>query len=101
MKEKFQKGLRKVGDFLYKHAKKQVPATTKKKEEPKSFFEKPVVETAIQAILFTAIPVLLFYLMEAYEHNAFEEVRTKAQLLNILLFEFLGFGMLDNREIGL
>lgn len=32
-------------------------------------------------------PVIHFYLLEAYTHNAFTEVRPWAQLFNILLFE--------------
>ena len=36
------------------------------------------------------VPVFLFYLMEAYEHNAFVEVRPLAQLYNIFLFELIG-----------
>ena len=36
------------------------------------------------------MPVLLFYLMEAYEHNAFVEVRPLAQFYNIMLFELIG-----------
>ena len=43
--------------------------------------------------IFTLIvfPVIAFYLMEAYTHNPFEEVRPWAQFFNILLFELLAW----------
>lgn len=34
-------------------------------------------------------PIVHFYLLEAYTHNGFIEVRTWSQIFNILLFEFL------------
>ncbi len=40
-------------------------------------------------VLFISVPVVVFYLMEAYEHNAFVEVRPLAQLYNVLLFELI------------
>lgn len=40
-------------------------------------------------LAFLIIPILLFYLMEFYEHNPFSEVRQMAQFYNILLFELL------------
>lgn len=42
---------------------------------------------------FSVIPVVAFYLMEAYEHNPFAEVRSQAQLFNILLFELIAWGL--------
>ena len=51
----------------------------------------PVIKTILHALVFSLVPILLFYLMEAYEHNAFEEVREKAQILNIILFELLAW----------
>ena len=51
----------------------------------------PIVKNIINIALFCAIPVILFYLMEAYEHNASEEVYEKAQWLNILLFELIAW----------
>jgi phosphoglycerol transferase MdoB-like AlkP superfamily enzyme len=39
------------------------------------------------------IPVILFYLMEFYEHNPFAEVRRMAQLFNIVLFELTAWGL--------
>lgn len=40
-------------------------------------------------LAFLIIPILLFYLMEFYEHNPFSEVRQMAQFYNIVLFELL------------
>lgn len=45
-------------------------------------------------IMFTLVPILLFYLMEAYEHNAFAEVRPLAQFYNIVLLELIAWGLL-------
>lgn len=41
--------------------------------------------------LMLLLPALSFYCMEWYEHNPFEEVRTKAQWFNILLFELIAW----------
>ena len=60
-------------------------------EEKEEGSRTSVVGTVIKIILFTLVPVLLFYLMESYEHNAYEEVREKAQYLNIILFELLAW----------
>lgn len=46
---------------------------------------------AIQFMLFFLVPILLFYLLEAYEHNAFVEVRPLAQLYNVFLFELIAW----------
>ena len=51
----------------------------------------PSVWTIVKVLIFSLIPVVLFYLMEAYEHNAFEEVRDLAQWLNIILFELIAW----------
>lgn len=48
-----------------------------------------IIETGVKIIIFATLPVVMFYLMEAYEHNAFEEVREMAQIFNILLFELI------------
>lgn len=42
-------------------------------------------------IAFLLVPVCLFYLMEAFEHNAFIEVRPRAQAYNIFLFELFAW----------
>lgn len=47
--------------------------------------------TILRTLVFTIVPILLFYLMEAFEHNAFEEVRSLAQVYNILLFELIAW----------
>lgn len=52
---------------------------------------KTIIRIAISTALLLAVPVILFYTMESFEHNAFEEVYEKAQQLNILLFELIAF----------
>lgn len=52
---------------------------------------KKILVTILKIIMFSLVPVALFYLMEAYEHNAYEEVREIPQLLNIILFELLAW----------
>lgn len=47
--------------------------------------------TILRALIFTIVPIVLFYLMEAFEHNAFEEVRSLAQVYNIFLFELIAW----------
>lgn len=42
--------------------------------------------SGIAAVL---LPIVCFYLLEAYSHNPFTEVRPRAQFFNILLFELL------------
>lgn len=49
------------------------------------------IRTIFEIIVLFAIPILLFYLMESYEHNAWEEVRSLAQIYNILLFELIAW----------
>ena len=45
----------------------------------------------LKILVFSIVPILLFYLMEGFEHNAFEEVRSLAQLYNIFLFELIAW----------
>ena len=47
--------------------------------------------TIFHALIFTIVPILLFYLMEAFEHSGYEEVRSTAQLYNIFLFELIAW----------
>ena len=47
--------------------------------------------TTLRVLAFFLVPIVLFYLMEAFEHNAFEEVRSLAQVYNILLFELIAW----------
>lgn len=49
------------------------------------------IKTIFHAILFSIVPIVLFYLMEIYEHKAWEEVRFLAQVYNILLFELIAW----------
>lgn len=46
-----------------------------------------------KAIMFSLIPVICFYLLEFYQHNPFQEVRTEAQLFNIFLLELTAWGL--------
>lgn len=48
-----------------------------------------VYKKVFHMMMFVSVPIVLFYLMEAYEHNAFVEVRPLAQIYNIALFELL------------
>lgn len=49
------------------------------------------MKRGIRGILFCIIPVLMFVLMEAYEHNPFAEIRSEAFLFNVLLFELIAW----------
>lgn len=42
---------------------------------------------------FILFPIAAFYLMEAYEHNAFAEVRPMAAFFNIILFELIAWAL--------
>ena len=50
-----------------------------------------LVKNVIQIVIFALLPVAFFYLMEGYEHDAYEEVYKTAQQLNILLFELIAW----------
>lgn len=50
-----------------------------------------VVWSIVRVILFSIVPIILFYLMESYEHKAWEEVRSLAQVYNIILFELIAW----------
>ena len=52
--------------------------------------KKSLFDKLVNFIGFLLVPVLLFYLMEAYEHNAFVDVRPLAQFYNVLIFELIG-----------
>lgn len=49
------------------------------------------LQAGCRLLLFVLLPAVCFYLMEFYEHNPFAEVRTEAQLFNILLMELLAW----------
>lgn len=51
----------------------------------------PYIKKACNILVMLLVPVILFYLMEAFEHDAFAEVRPLAQLYNILLFELIAW----------
>ena len=50
-----------------------------------------IVKNVINIVLFLILPIAFFYVMEGYEHNAYEEVYETAQWLNILLFELIAW----------
>lgn len=45
----------------------------------------------IQLLCLVSVPVAAFYLMECYTHNPLSEVRTWAQLFNVILFELIAW----------
>lgn len=49
------------------------------------------IEATCYHLAFALLPILLFYLMESYEHNPFTRVRAQAQLFNIVLFELIAW----------
>ena len=69
----------------------------KQETEKKVSFEDKLDDTGkrmlmvLRVLIFIIVPIILFYLMEGFEHNAFEEVREKAQLFNIFLFELIAW----------
>lgn len=60
----------------------------KEKQLPPGVF---LAEKGIPWILMLLLPIAAFYLMEAYEHNPFVEVRKLAQWYNIFIFELLAW----------
>ena len=48
-------------------------------------------EIIFNVVLFSIFPIAAFYLMEFYEHNPFEEVRSMAGFFNIILFELIAW----------
>lgn len=58
------------------------------KDGPKSAIE-DVKRWTRYLIGFAIVPIISFYLMEAFEHNALAEVRQEAQWFNILIFELI------------
>ena len=52
---------------------------------------KKQIQLIAAIVTLIVFPVIAFYLMEAYTHNPFEEVRPWAQFFNILLFELLAW----------
>ena len=45
----------------------------------------------IQLLCLISVPAAAFYLMECYTHNPLSEVRTWAQLFNVILFELIAW----------
>ncbi len=46
---------------------------------------------AIQIVLMLVLPIVCFYLMEAFDRNPFEQIRPYAHLFNIILFEIFAW----------
>ena len=67
--------------------------TQKDKEIQKEVDWKQRLQSVLQAVAFSVIPIALFYLMEFYEHVPWKEVRSQAQLFNMLLFELIAWGL--------
>ena len=67
--------------------------TQKDKERQKEVDWKQRLQSVLQAVAFSVIPIALFYLMEFYEHVPWKEVRSQAQLFNMLLFELIAWGL--------
>ena len=60
------------------------------KDGPKAAIE-DVKRWTRYLIGFAIVPIISFYLMEAFEHNALAEVRQEAQWFNILIFELIAW----------
>ena len=60
------------------------------KDGPKSAIE-DVKRWTRYLIGFAIVPIISFYLMQAFEHNALAEVRQEAQWFNILIFELIAW----------
>lgn len=67
--------------------------TQKDKERQKEVDWKQRLQSVLQAVAFSVVPIALFYLMEFYEHVPWKEVRSQAQLFNMLLFELIAWGV--------
>lgn len=67
--------------------------TQKDKEIQKEVDWKQRLQSVLQAVAFSVVPIALFYLMEFYEHVPWKEVRSQAQLFNMLLFELIAWGL--------
>lgn len=48
-----------------------------------------LTSSIIKILLYFLLPGILFYVLEGLEHNAWMEVRSTAQFLNVILFELL------------
>lgn len=66
----------------------ELPKETREQRQPKG-----QVEKILDFGIFLFLPVIAFFLMEAYEHNAFTEVRRQAIWLNIFLLELIAWSL--------
>lgn len=66
--------------------------------------EQKTIRTVIEGIIYALFAAGLFYLVEAYEHNPFAEVRFEAAIFNIILMELLAwslFFLIGNAKIAM
>lgn len=71
--------------------KKRRRESIKEIEEMEYEIDDEIEKNIFRVLVFLIVPILLFYSMEAFEHNAFVEVRSLAQVYNILLFELIAW----------
>lgn len=79
---------KKVAQDLENIESKDVEMT---EEDKREVIPKDVKRWARYLIGFALVPIISFYLMEMFEHNALAEVRQEAQLFNILIFELIAW----------
>ena len=73
---------------VYKNLKEKSKTNTTDTSESKL---RTVLRCVVGILCMILIPIVLFYLMEGYQHKAWEEVRSLAQVYNILLFELIAW----------
>lgn len=74
--------------FEMKQENVRLKKRRRERPEPKTF---RTAEKVIGWLLMVLLPAVSFYLMEAYEHNPFTEVRSMAQVYNILIMELIAW----------
>ena len=73
---------------VYKNLKEKSKSNTTDTSESKL---RIILRCIVGILCMILIPIVLFYLMEGYQHKAWEEVRSLAQVYNILLFELIAW----------
>ena len=54
-------------------------------------YDKNHMLTILRVLIFSIVPIILFYMMESFQHDAYVEVRQLAQVYNIFLFELIAW----------
>ena len=70
--------------------------TEEREQEPEdgvTFSPYRKIRNVVEWGLMFLLPALSFYLMEWYEHNPFQEVRSEAQWFNIFIFELIAWSL--------